>query len=200
MLEERLTAGGNQPSAEPVTELRPRRLAVDVHAFLRDKIIQGEYPPRMILSQAAIARNLGTSRGPVREAFRRLEEQGLVVAEPDHRTRVAGFDAERLDSLYGARISMETLGAGLTSATRSEQTLVRLRELLAALDSGIEDTGAAWREAHRQLHATIASGGGMVVMDLVISLAERSEPYYRLYGPDQAPVHTDHHDIVAAIE
>src|SRR5437868_5286132 len=85
---------------------RPRRLSVDVHEQLRDLIVQGELAPGIVLSQAELARQFGVSRGPVREAFRRLQEQGLITAEPDQRPRVTGFDPVGLDSLYGARITL----------------------------------------------------------------------------------------------
>lgn len=179
--------------------LRPRRLAVDVHTQLREMIVTGELAPGSVLSQAALARDLGVSRGPVREAFRRLQEQGLITAEPDQRTVVTGFDPGSLDSLYGARISLETLGAGLTAANHSEELLARLHELIRQMDEGVEEGGLPWRIAHRAFHATIAGGAGAVVADLAVSLAERSEAYYRLYGPNHTDAHRDHRDIVEAV-
>jgi DNA-binding GntR family transcriptional regulator len=111
---------------------------VDVHTQLREMIVMGELAPNSVLSQAAIARTLGVSRGPVREAFRRLQEQGLITAEPDQRTYVTGFDPSSLDSLYGARITLETLGAGLTAATRTSELSAELHELIEQMDQGVE--------------------------------------------------------------
>jgi DNA-binding GntR family transcriptional regulator len=173
---------------------------VDVHTQLREMIVMGELAPNSVLSQAAIARTLGVSRGPVREAFRRLQEQGLITAEPDQRTYVTGFDPSSLDSLYGARITLETLGAGLTAATRTSELSAELHELIEQMDQGVEEGGPAWRLAHRNFHAAVASGAGSIVAELTVSLAERSEPYYRLYGPDHTDAHRDHAEILAAIE
>lgn len=196
-----MNAGPNSDGASSkALPARPRRLAVDVHVQLRQMIVDGTLPPGSVLSQAALARELGVSRGPVREAFRRLQEQGLITAEPDKRTRVAGFDPTSLDSLYSARIAIEALGAGLTAANRSDELLAEMQELLRQLDEGVEDGGLEWRIAHRRFHATVASGAGPIVSELTVSLAERSEPYYRLYGPDHADAHGDHRNILAAIE
>lgn len=180
--------------------LRPRRLAVDVHTQLRDMIVTGELAPGTVLSQAGLAQMLGVSRGPVREAFRRLQEQGLITAEPDKRPRVAGFDPASLDSLYGARISLETLGTGLTAANHSPELLARLHDLITQMDDGVDEGGLAWRMAHRSFHSALASGAGLVVEELTVSLAERSEPYYRLYGQNHTDVHGDHRQILTAVE
>lgn len=183
----------------PNRGLRRRRFAIDVHLHLRELIVQGHLAPHTVLSQAAIARELGVSRGPVREAFRRLQEESLITAEPDHRPRVAGFDPVSLDSLYGARIVLETLGAGMTAAVRTPDLLEEMQTLLLRMDEGLEAGDLRWRQLHRRFHATVVSGAGPVMVELTVSLAERSEPYYRLYGPHHVAAHADHRLIYDAI-
>jgi DNA-binding GntR family transcriptional regulator len=181
-------------------QLRRRRLAVDAHQLLRELIVQGELAPEVVLSQAALARQLGISRGPVREAFRQLQEEGLITAEPDQRPRVAGFDPISLDSLYGARITLETLGASLVSRSRTPELLERMHRLVEQMDEGVETYDLDWRRAHREFHAAVASGAGPIASALTVSLAERSEVYFRLYGQGHSVAHGDHRKVLAAIE
>jgi DNA-binding GntR family transcriptional regulator len=88
----------------------------------------------------------------------------------------------------------------LTAANRTPEALERLNELLEEMDKDVEEGDLPWRIAHRNFHATLASGAGTVVTELTISLAERSEPYYRLYGQNHTDVHGDHREIFLAVE
>ena len=63
----------------------PRGLALTVHQKLRQVILDGSLGAGTILNQAELARAFGVSRTPMREAFRMLQEEGLIRAEPDRR-------------------------------------------------------------------------------------------------------------------
>jgi DNA-binding GntR family transcriptional regulator len=60
------------------------------------------------VSQAELARRLGISRGPVREALIELERDGLVVSEPYHKTKVAPFGTEDMEELAEIRTLLES--------------------------------------------------------------------------------------------
>ena len=78
----------------------PRQTSVEVHAYLREHIIAGTLPPGIELKQAELARLFAVSRAPLREAFRMLQEEGLVSGEPNRRSRVVGLDPDQLELLY----------------------------------------------------------------------------------------------------
>ena len=101
----------------------PRRTSIEVHAHFRELIISGVLPPGTELKQAELARVFAVSRAPLREAFRMLQEEGLISSEPNQRSRVLGLDAEELDSLYAARITLESLGARLTAGRLSREEI-----------------------------------------------------------------------------
>lgn len=186
-------------SAPAAHEMRPRRISQGVHLYLQDRIVDGELPPHSILSQAEVARTLGVSRGPVREAFRRLQEQGLILAEANQRPRVAGFEPDSLDSLYAVRIMVEALGAQVSCTVATEELVAQMHALLNAM-AAVEDTSAEWRTAHRAFHGAVVSGAGEIVREHTIALAGRSEPYYKLYGGNRAVGDADHKMIVEAFE
>ena len=78
----------------------PRRMSLEIHAYLRELIASGVLPPGTELKQTELARAFAVSRTPLREAFRMLQEEGLISAEPNQRSRVLGFDPEELELLY----------------------------------------------------------------------------------------------------
>ncbi len=71
-------------------------IAARISRILADRIIAGEIEPGIKLRQDHIAEEFETSHVPVREAFRRLEAQGLVVSEPRRGVRVASFDISEI--------------------------------------------------------------------------------------------------------
>src|SRR5437660_11124673 len=100
-----------------------RIVIAHVYEHLRRRILDGTIPPGTVLSQVQLAQQLGVSRTPLREALRLLQEERLVVAEHNHRVRVAGFNLEELESLYASRIMLETLALALTIPRLSQGEL-----------------------------------------------------------------------------
>ncbi|HVT66961.1 MAG TPA: GntR family transcriptional regulator, partial [Trebonia sp.] len=99
--------GLRDPSAAelpPLEVATRRRLVLEVHDHVRTLIVNGVFPPGTVIRQAELARNLGVSRTPMREAFRMLQEEGLISAEPNQRPVVRGIDIADLDSAYATRV------------------------------------------------------------------------------------------------
>ena len=78
-----------------------------VEAQLTRAIVDGKLPPGSRIVEADIARRMGISRAPVREAARRLERQGVLVARPRHGFAVRTISVQEIDDLYEVRISIE---------------------------------------------------------------------------------------------
>ncbi|MGI5132939.1 GntR family transcriptional regulator [Pseudonocardia sp. CA-107938] len=154
---------------------------MSVHAYLRDLIISGTVPPGTQLKQAELARVLAVSRTPLREAFRMLQEEGLVSAEPNQRSVVLGLDAEELDSLYAARVTLEALGARVTAGrlTREESraATAAFKEMDRTYRAG---DMASWALAHRRFHRLLVGRSGTPVLRTISSYAEQSERYVRI--------------------
>lgn len=159
----------------------PRQTSVSVHAYLRDRIISGDLPPGTQLKQAELARVLAVSRTPLREAFRMLQEEGLISAEPNQRSRVIGLDADELDSLYAARVTLEALGARLTAGRLSREetrnATATFREMERTYRAG---DMASWTVAHRAFHRLLVGHCGATVLRTINSYAEQSERYVRI--------------------
>ncbi|MCA8242283.1 MULTISPECIES: GntR family transcriptional regulator [Burkholderia] len=98
-----------------------RSLADRIAAALADRIISGAIAPGEWLRQDHIAAEFGASHVPVREAFRRLEAQGLAVVEPRRGVRAAPLEAADVLEMAKMRAAFEALA---------------LREAIPALDAG----------------------------------------------------------------
>jgi DNA-binding GntR family transcriptional regulator len=180
-----------------------RALPLRVHFRLRGMILRGELPPGSVLLQAEMARQLGVSRTPMREAFRLLQEEGLIDAAPDKRARVRDVDAIDLDSTYGARIMLEVLGVSVTVRQVTDVDVDRLWEALAEMRRlASEDRMEAWFPAHREFHRLTTQAVAPQLARQIAALREHCERYVRLdrFGHTGAPRRADaeHEQLVLA--
>lgn len=89
-----------------------------VHDRLRQEILGGSIPPGET-SQAALARDLDVGRSRLREAIRMLQREGLVLAEPNRRLRIAALVFEGLGGDYDPerlRVACAALAPGSEDA------------------------------------------------------------------------------------
>ena len=84
-------------------------IAVRIARTLAERIIAGAIEPGSRLRQDHIAAEFATSHVPVREAFRRLEAQGLAISEPRRGVRVASFDLSEVKEVAAMRAALEVL-------------------------------------------------------------------------------------------
>lgn len=182
----------------------PRRISVEVHAHLRELIVSGVLEPGTILKQAELARVFAVSRAPLREAFRMLQEEGLVVGELNQRSRVAGIDPDELELLYAARIALEVLGVRLTAGKLTAQEARDAAAALREMDRAFRASDmTSWSRAHHRFHRTVVIRCGARVLRTIGSYAEQSEPYVRAFQtrhrdlfPDR---HREHAEILDAV-
>jgi len=188
---------------EPISAAEGRIVIAHVHEYLRRQILGGTIPPGAVLSQVQLAQQLGVSRTPLREALRLLQEERLVVAEHNHRVRVAGINLEELESLYASRIMLETLALALTVPRLSQGELDALAHALDDMDAADSrhDTDA-WEQGNRCFHALLATHAEERIRQTIHRSIEASERYRRIKlqtVPDsRAVAKTDHTAIFAA--
>jgi len=154
--------------------------ALRVH--LRSLILSGELPEGTVLSQVELAKALGVSRTPLREALRMLQEEGLVEAEPNRRARVTGFDPVDLDALYASRVLLEAHAIELTVSRMTEEHLARIVASVAAMRTAADRRDhAGWEETHSNFHMLLVQGVSERMRRTLRSQADRAERYRRLY-------------------
>ncbi len=90
-----------------LTLVTPPTLATTALGALRDSILRGQFAPGERVVEESLSRELGISRGPVREALTQLEREGLIEAIPRHGKFVARLSPEILDEHYSFRKVLE---------------------------------------------------------------------------------------------
>jgi DNA-binding GntR family transcriptional regulator len=108
-----------------------KSLADHVFERLLEAIVQGSIKPGDRLSETLIAKRLGVSRGPLREAIRRLEGRKLVERTPNVGPRVVALTPDDLIEIFYIRERLEGLAARLATERMSEKALDQLEERLA---------------------------------------------------------------------
>jgi DNA-binding GntR family transcriptional regulator len=160
--------------------MRPDNVAI-VHEKLHEAILRGELAPGSELSQVELARGLGVSTTPLREALRRLEAEGLLETRRNRRPRVRPFEIDDLDSVYAARILLESLATKLTVTELAAIALAPLHEDLAAMRAASERQDAsAWERAHARFHHQLVAGAPGPLREQIASLMTRGDRYRRI--------------------
>lgn len=191
---------------KPIDRSDGRRTAVDAYEVLQNAILNGKLKPGTILSQVSLARALNVSRTPVREAMRMLQEGGLLVGEPNHRSRVVGFDPSDIEALYTKRLVLESLAVAITTRRMSPDLLERLREVKTVLESEESHQDFdLWQSMHRRLHRLIVAEAGEALVAELEQLELRSERYHAAYKGAHMigwwqRGEAEHRDIFEAIE
>lgn len=93
-------------------------------------IISGALEPGSRLSEQALAASLGVSRGPLREAIRRLEGRKLLQRTPNIGVRVAALTLKDLNEILQVREALEGMACALAAQNMTDDEIVALRELL----------------------------------------------------------------------
>ena len=102
-------------------------LAESAYAALLDAIVSGELAPGARLRDAELAERLGTSRTPIREALRRLADEGLVEVAPQSATRVAPIDLDEAAHAFPVLASLQALATRLGVPGLTREGLERMR-------------------------------------------------------------------------
>ncbi len=123
------------PSASPsISALQSHSLPTLVQREIERMILTGDLAPGGKLSEAALAESLGVSRGPVREAFRALEESGLVRLEKNRGVYVRQIPVEEADEIYELRAVLDAFVGRRVAETASAEAVRELRALVNRME------------------------------------------------------------------
>src|SRR6266516_4859040 len=189
---------------------RPVPLRQSVYDALIDLIVGGDLPPGQHMVETDLARQLGVSRQPIREALHRMEAEGWVDLRPSQGAFVHVPTDSEVDELLDVRALLEAETARLAAAGRGAQApqarqaqLARLREICAEGQAAAEaDDFASAVAANNAFHAEIAvMGGNAVLAELADIVGRRVQWYYRMVAPARGHGSwTEHREMIDAIE
>lgn len=122
--------------------LRNNSLASVVAQEIERAILAGEHPPGAKLIEAPLAERLGVSRGPVREAFRMLEEAGLVRTEKNRGVFVRDIPLDEAAEIFDLRAAMDELAGRRLAQHITPAQLKELRSLVDQMERAVKASDA----------------------------------------------------------
>lgn len=126
------------------------------YTVLRDRIHSGAFAPMARLNIDGLARELGVSAIPVREALRRLEAEGWVRFQPNVGAIVAPVDATAWEQQMTAVAILEGAATADAAAHLTASDLTKVKRLAAEMEQvGTEGDLARFSRLNRRLHATV---------------------------------------------
>lgn len=185
--------------------LDSRPLAERAHGEIRRLILAGELAPGSPIAEEGLAVRLGISRTPIREALRRLAEDGLVAAGERQRARVATLGPAEAAGVMAVRAALDALAAESCAGRCSDSTLADLRRRAAQIDALLDagDIGAAFA-ADGDLHLALGAASGNAELRAHLARIDGRVQLVRLtccgQQPDELRRNTArHHELIAAI-
>nr|WP_087574179.1 GntR family transcriptional regulator [Sphingomonas sp. CDS-1] len=167
---------------------RAGNMASLIYDQVRADILSGKLEAGTPISQLALAEAAGTSRGPVREALRRLQQDRLVIARANQRFSVAPYDLGDLESVLALHLVNITLAIRVGVPFLSDEEIAHLTQCAGIMTAAAEKPDQpTWEVAYRDFILTIVKHAGIRVGALVEELLDNIQRY-RETTLNRAPV------------
>lgn len=143
------------------------RKVVSVADYLSDAILNGRFAPGQRLVEAELTNNLGVSRGPVREAFRRLSAEGLIEIVPNRGAVVRRLSIVEALELFDIRIELEALAVRLAADNMKDPSIRKTFEAAIMPIWNLEPrhSTAEYLQENQSFHTAVmaAAGNGQLI-------------------------------------
>lgn len=139
-----------------------RRATASVIAeVIRERVIDGSFPPGTQLGEVQLGEQLGVSRGPVREALQRLIQEGLLEGRPHRGVFVARLGEKDVLDVYAARRAVERAAAELLVERADRAALEDLARLVEHMEAaGERGRWSRVADLDRRFHETLVDAAG----------------------------------------
>jgi len=121
------------------TKIKPRSIEDDIISRLRDAIVSGQFPPGTHLNESEIAKQMEVSRIPIREAIKKLEQEGLVVRQPNKGVYVISFTEQDVRETFSLRARLESMAFEWAIPNITNEDLAQLRALVKEQETAIAE-------------------------------------------------------------
>ena len=166
---------------------RPQAVTAADQAYreIRRCILLRQYAAGERLSEVELARQAGVSRTPVREALRRLGEEGFVVVVPSQGVWVADPTPEGMEQAYEVREVLECKAVAKAAANVTPLLIARLEAKVAEEESIIQNRDIdRYMTVNTDFHMTLAMGSGNEVMvDFIRRILMITGVYMAFFNP-----------------
>jgi len=162
----------------------PVPLVEQITKFLSDAIIEGRLDGGQRLVENELQRDFGISRAPIREAFRVLEKNGLVVIIPRKGTFIRKVQQKDIEENFTIRAYLEGLAARLATLHFDEKDIRKMETIFSGMKEGIKRKDFTfYRKYHSEYHSTyINSCGNYRLIEILGTLRIQSIWYRFMHG------------------
>jgi phosphonate utilization transcriptional regulator len=197
--------GGNVVAHPTIALLRTRSLASAVQQEIERMILAGELAPGTKLTEAWLSEKLGVSRGPIREAFRMLEEAGLVRQEKNRGAFVRDIPVEEAIEIFDLRAVMDELVGRTVATTLTPEQGRQLKSLVEQMEQAARaDDADAYHLLNLQFHDRLVEFAGNRKMAAIYRKLVKELALFRRrnLAQQQALPHSvaEHRQILKAIQ
>lgn len=181
--------------------VRQQSLTSLVQREIERRIIAGEVEPGAKLNEAELAAAMGISRGPVREAFRALEQAGLVHTEKNRGVFVRQVSLQEANDIYEVRAALEAQIGRLAAKRITAEQLERLRGVVKRMHAvGRSRDPDAYFPLNLEFHETLAEACGNRALATNYRRVVNELNLYRrqaiMRNVDIIPVSTKEHEAI----
>lgn len=193
-------ASPTSPAETPLSVIRKTSLASAAQEEIEKLILSGDLPAGSRIGEAEMALRLGVSRGPIREAFRGLEEVGLVRFEKNRGVFVREIDISEADANYTVRGALEALAGRLLAVKISDAEVDELRSIVKAMEAALSlDDAAGYAALNHDLHRRIFEMAGNAKLTEMYQRVTKELMLFRRRSLAPHPTLDEHRDIVEKI-
>jgi DNA-binding GntR family transcriptional regulator len=184
-----------------MAKLVPVNLSERAYFRIKKMISEYRYSPGSRLNVEQLARDLGTSRTPIWEAVRRLEQEGLVRNIPNRGVFLVELTRADAIELYTVREVLEGMAARLAVQRISDKALEKMEKLLREQEKIVaEEDLVAYSKSDFEFHANIyAACGNGILREMLESIKEKLRPIDMRITPILSGLFNDHQMIVRAL-
>lgn len=156
-------------------------LSEQVYTLVRKAIVMGNLPPGAPINEPEIAGRLGISRTPVREAVKKVSDEGLIEVFAQHGTFVSDIRRAQVEEAYVIRIALESESVERAAVTISPRQLQDIEDIHQAHETAVRR--ARYDEAiarDDELHRSIAEVNGLHMLWKVVDITKAQMDRCRL--------------------
>lgn len=173
-----------------------------VYEYLKEQILMNHYKPNERIIIREIAKQLGVSDIPVREAMKKLASEGLIEIKTHSGARVTVINLEDLEQIFLIRIELESLAARLAAKNATEEEIAKLEKYIKKMDECYEKNDIhKYGEYNRKFHQTLYKAShAPILVDLIDKLYVRSERSKTIFFLDPQRIKESNKEHLSVLE
>jgi DNA-binding GntR family transcriptional regulator len=184
-------------------KIQPMTVSDSVYFRIKNEIITGKLKAGQHLVQEEFTKDLGVSRTPVRDAFKRLESEGLIINKPYYGATVFRPSKEQVLEIYEIRILIEQYFASRTSkvATDAElQSIKKINDKMAKVSPTSKEYMQLDYKFHKQIcELSACTNSSLEILEGLLSKSSSFKSlYYSMVGGSQTTI-SMHSNIIEAL-